>query len=98
VVDIVGLDVAAPGLLLPASTNFKSNPESGEISCITHAFAVAFASNVTVITVEVCNRPPSCGLVKIAPSTPALAAPGSRKANTLLIHVFPKESVTVNVE
>jgi hypothetical protein len=36
-------------------------------------------------------------VVKIAPATPADAAPGSFNADTRRVHVFPSESVTVNV-
>jgi hypothetical protein len=60
-------------------------------------FAVAAVLNVTVMVVPVWRVPPFWGVVKIAPTTPADAAPGSLNADTRRVQVLPRESVTVKV-
>jgi hypothetical protein len=52
-------------------------PDAQLTSQSAQVFAVAFASNVTVMVVPVASAPPLIGDVKIAPSTPELAVPGS---------------------
>jgi hypothetical protein len=93
---IVGLVVPVPLVPVPLVTKVGV-PTLPDASCSVQVLAVVAVSNVTVITVDVCSVPPFCSVVKIAPSWPALAAPGSTRAETRRVHVLPSESVTVKV-